>query len=230
MKKNNTDVTVIIPTYNEEKGIGPTLNELHEVLNESYYLVVDGNSTDRTVEIAKQMGADVFVQNGKGKGHAIAQVLNHVNSNTRFVVFIDADYTYPTKTIPEMIEILEKHPRVGMVSANRFKRRFVLRHAMSDVFYFGNRFLAFIHYFLNGVELRDPLTGLRVVRWESLKRWKPKSHGFDVEVELDNYVQRCGYKLREIPIDYRKRLGEKKLRLRHGVLILKRILLESLSR
>jgi len=229
MKKNNADVTVIIPTFNEEKGLEPTIKELREVLEDPRYLVVDGNSIDKTVDMAKQMGADVVVQNGKGKGRALAQALEHVNSDTLYVVFIDADYTYPAKSIPEMIDILEKNPRVGMVTANRFKQRFVLKKAMNDVYYFGNRFLALLQRILDGVELRDPLTGLRVVRWAILKNWKPKSRGFDVEAELNNYVKRYGYKLREIPIEYRQRRGQKKLGIRHGVSILKRILLESLA-
>ena len=81
---------------------------------------------------------------------------------------------------------------------------------------------------LNGIELRDPLTGLRVVRWEMLKNWEPKSDGFDLEVELNHHVERQGYRIVEMPIYYRPRLGEKKLKLRHGFVILKRVLLESL--
>jgi hypothetical protein len=81
---------------------------------------------------------------------------------------------------------------------------------------------------MNGVKLGDPLSGLRVVRLEILKMWKPKSKGFDVEAELNFYVKHEGYKIVEIPIVYRPRLGEKKLKLRHGFVILKRILAESL--
>lgn len=75
----------------------------------------------------------------------------------------------------------------------------------------------------------DPLSGLRVVRWSLLKAWKPKSKGFDIEVELNYQVERKGYGIVEIPIEYRPRLGEKKLRLRHGLTILQRIATESLS-
>jgi hypothetical protein len=74
----------------------------------------------------------------------------------------------------------------------------------------------------------DPLSGLRVVRWSLLKAWKPKSRGFDIEAELNHQVERQGYKTVEIPIDYRDRLGEKKLKLRHGFTILRRIIAESI--
>jgi dolichol-phosphate mannosyltransferase len=99
---------------------------------------------------------------------------------------------------------------------------------MHDLFYLRNRALASIHSFLNGVELRDPLTGLRVVRWEIIRGWKPKSKGFDVEVELNHFVEKTGFTISEIPIYYRKRLGEKKLKLCHGCSILRRIFAESL--
>jgi dolichol-phosphate mannosyltransferase len=81
---------------------------------------------------------------------------------------------------------------------------------------------------LNGVDMRDPLTGLRVVRWEIVRDWRPKSKGFDVEVELNHLVERKGFGIKEIPIHYRPRLGEKKLKLRHGFTILRRILAESM--
>jgi hypothetical protein len=91
-----------------------------------------------------------------------------------------------------------------------------------------NKLLSAAHNLLNGITLKDPLTGLRVIRAELLRGWKIKSQGFDIEVELNHYVERSGYKIVEVPIFYRKRLGEKKLKMRHGATILKRIIAESL--
>ena len=218
---------VIIAALNEEEGIGPTLAELRTVLEDPRYLVVNGDSTDRTVEIAKEMDADVLIQQGSGKGHAVAQAIRNVDSDVKYVVFIDADFTYPAKFVPEMIRILEENPEVGMVTGNRFNSHFRLR-AMNSPFYIGNRFLALAQLLLNRVSLRDPLTGLRVVRWRILKTWQPKSKGFDIEAEMNHRVERKGYKTVEIPINYRHRLGDKKLKLRHGFSILKRIVSESL--
>jgi dolichol-phosphate mannosyltransferase len=143
-----------------------------------------------------------------------------------FVVFTDADYTYPARYIPKMIRILEENPNIGMVCGNRFNQHLDAR-AMHNIFYIGNRFLAFTHNLLNGIALRDPLTGLRVVRWEILKGWSPRSKDFDIEVELNHHVERKGYDIVEVDVDYRPRLGEKKLKLKHGAVILKRMLLES---
>jgi glycosyltransferase involved in cell wall biosynthesis len=221
-------VLVLIAALNEEEGIGHTLLELNKTFDRPNLLIVDGKSTDRTAEIARVMGAEVLVQKGSGKGDAIGHAIMHVNGDVKYVAFIDADFTYPSGYLPEMIRILEEDPGVGMVCGNRFKDELDLGE-MHDILYFGNRLLAFTHNFLNGVALRDPLTGLRVVRWEILRNWKPKSKGFDIEVELNHQVERKGFTIVERPIEYRPRLGNKKLKLRHGLTILKRIVAESLT-
>jgi glycosyltransferase involved in cell wall biosynthesis len=217
---------IIIAALNEELGIGPTIAELLENLHTQRVLVIDGNSRDRTVEIAKNCGAEIVFQDGVGKGDAISKALEHMDSNVDYVVLTDADYTYPAEYLPEMINILERNPSVGMVCGNRFNQLLDAK-ALRNSFYFGNKLLAFVHNMLNGVVLSDPLTGMRVVRAEILRDWLIKSKGFDVEVELNHQVERKGFKIIEVPIKYRQRLGEKKLKIKHGATILKRILLET---
>jgi dolichol-phosphate hexosyltransferase len=217
---------VIIAALNEEEGIGLTIFELKKTLKHPRILVVDGRSSDRTVEVAKNMGADVVLQDGLGKGDALAKAIEHSDLAVDYVVITDADYTYPAEHVPGMIRILERNPDVGMVCGNRFNSNLHL-DKMYDVFYFGNRVIAFLHNLLNGVSLVDPLTGLRVVRAEILRNWKVKSKGFDVEVELNHHVEREGFAIVEVPIKYRERLGEKKLGVRHGAEILRRIMLET---
>jgi len=219
---------VMIAALNEEKGIGPTLAEIRQFLDEPLCLVVDGQSVDGTAKVAEAMDAQVIFQKGSGKGDAIAMAMEHARAlDVKYVVFIDADFTYPAEYLPKMIRILEENPDVGMVCGNRFNTHLHLGK-MHDVLYTGNRMIAFVHNLLNGVHMHDPLTGLRVVRWEILREWKPKSKSFDLEVELNHYVERKGYRILEVPIYYRPRLGEKKLQLKDGFTILKRILLESL--
>jgi len=225
---NYPSTLVMVAALNEEEGIGLTLAEIKSVLDVPLCLVVDGQSTDGTVKVARAVGAQVVFQKGSGKGDAIATAIEHVRAlDVKYVVFIDADFTYPAEFLPKMIGILEENPDVGMVCGNRFNEHFHLR-GMHNIFYLGNRLLAFTHNFLNGVAMRDPLTGLRVVRWEILKDWRPKSKSFDVEVELNHHVERKGYGIEEVPIYYRPRLGEKKLQFKHAFTILKRILLETI--
>ena len=112
-----------------------------------------------------------------------------------------------------MIKILENDPTIGMVTGNRFDS-LLTTNRLSNPFYFGNRLIAIAQYLFNGIKLVDPLTGLRLIRWGILKNWTPKSKGFDIEAEMNYRVERQGFKIFEIPIIYRKRLGEKKLKIR----------------
>ncbi|MDH7563431.1 MAG: glycosyltransferase family 2 protein [Candidatus Bathyarchaeota archaeon] len=228
-KARDKQVLAIVAALNEEQGIRRTIAELRQHLGKPWVLVVDGNSCDRTVRIAKDEFADVIFQQGRGKGDAIAEAIKYARTfvgDVDYAVFTDADYTYPAEFLPEMIGILDENPQIGMVCGNRFNSHFHLK-SMRNMFYFGNRLLAFTHNMLNGVQMRDPLTGLRVVRWDILKNWTPLSQGFDIEVELNHHVERCGYGIAEIPISYRPRLGEKKLKMKHGITIFRRILTES---
>jgi glycosyltransferase involved in cell wall biosynthesis len=228
MTELNASISVIIATLNEEQGIGPTIGEMQKVLNYPYMVVVDGNSVDRTIEIAKNMGVDVMLQEGQGKGDAMFQGIKGLTSKVPYLVFTDADYTYPAEYVPKMIEVLEQNSNAGMVIGNRFKGQYNISKSITNPFYIGNKMLAIAQLVMNGIKLGDPLSGLRVVRSEAIDGWKPKSKGFDVEAEMNSFVERRGYKIMEVPIDYRDRMGEKKLKLRHGLGIMKRILAESL--
>jgi dolichol-phosphate mannosyltransferase len=188
-------------------------------------LVVDGKSSDRTAEIATNLDAKVIYQDGKGKGDALTKAFENADPNLDYIILTDADYTYPAEYVPEMIKALEENPLIGMVCGNRLNGD-VDKKALHNVFHIGNKMLAWAHKVLNGVPLQDPLTGLRVIRTEILQDWDMKSKGFDIEVELNHLVAQRGFMIKEIPIAYRARLGEKKLKVKDGLTILKRILLE----
>src|SRR5665647_722871 len=221
-------INVFIAALNEEEGVGATISELSENINVNRILLIDGHSHDRTVDVAKECGAEIFFQDGKGKGDALAKAVQCMGADVEYVVITDADFTYPAEHLPEMIQILENNPQVGMVCGNRFSKQ-TKGNAFQGRFTFGNKLLAFAHSFLNGIDLQDPLTGLRVIRANILRNWNIKSKGFDIEVELNHQVGKQGFETIEVPIDYRVRLGEKRLKMKHGVSILKRILFETFN-
>jgi glycosyltransferase involved in cell wall biosynthesis len=223
--KNRYSAQLVIAALNEAPGIGLTIAEMMDTLGNIPVIVVDGKSKDRTGQIAKNLGAKVVCQDGVGKGDALAKALEYINSDCDYVILTDGDYTYPAEYVPKMIGILEENPLIGMVCGNRLTES-VDEEALRSVFHVGNKFLRFAHNLLNGEPLEDPLTGLRVIRTEILHNWYVKSKGFDIEVEMNHLVEQRGFRIREIPICYRARLGEKKLKVSHGLTILKRILLE----
>lgn len=219
---------IFIAALNEEEGVGATITELAENITAKRILLIDGHSQDRTVEVAKEHGAEIIFQDGKGKGDALAKAVQCMGADVEYVVITDADFTYPAENVPEMIQILENNPHVGMVCGNRFSKQ-AEGNGFQGRFTFGNKLLAFAHGFFNGINLQDPLTGLRVLRADILRKWVIKSKGFDIEVELNHQVGKQGFETIEVPIEYRERLGEKKLKMKHGATILKRILFESLN-
>src|SRR4030065_331662 len=190
---------LIIAALNEAPGIGLTIAEMKDTLGEISVLVVDGRSSDRTVEIAKNLGANVVCQDGVGKGDALAKALEHADLNADYGILTDADYTYPAEYVPAMIRVLEENPLIGMVCGNRLNGH-VDKEAWQGVFHIGNELLALAHNMLNGVPLQDPLTGLRVIRAEVLRGWLVKSKGFDIEVELDHLGGRRGFTIRALPL------------------------------
>ena len=219
---------MLIPALNEESGIGPTINDLNSKLGNQHILLIDGNSCDNTVQIAKESGAEILFQKGRGKGPALYQGLKHTKLQTGYIILIDADYTYPAKEIPIMIDILDKNPKVGMVTGNRLSN-ILEKKNLSCLIYLWNKLLSLAHNLLNGISLNDPLSGLRVIRAEILRDWSLESKGFDIEIELNLLVRRKGYDIAEIPTRYRPRKGEKKLKIKDGWVILQRIIKESVN-
>jgi len=221
-----SDTQIIITALNEERGIELTLTELNQKFESVKIIVVDGNSVDKTVEVAKCLGAIIAFQDGIGKGDALAKGIQCLDASTEYVIITDADFTYPIDSLPKMIQILKENQKIGMVCGNRFGGN-TNTEAFHGLLSFGNKFIALTHNILNGVALQDPLTGLRVVRADILRTWQIQSKGFDIEVELNHYVERMGYATKEVPIQYRPRIGEKKLKITDGATILKRILMET---
>ena len=212
------EITIIIPTLNEAPGIEPTIKEYQKAFPDAHILVVDGGSTDGTIEIARSLGAEVIQQEGKGKGKAIKTAIEHIKNNKhqpKYVIITDGDYTYPAKPAKTMIKILENHPEIGMVTGDRF-HIYGLRSYLTNTFGLGNLILKILHICLNRVRMKDPLTGLRAIKWKLVEKWEPKAKHFEVEVEINNYIKNKA-KIVEIPINYRERLGTKKLKVKHGI-------------
>jgi glycosyltransferase involved in cell wall biosynthesis len=226
--KNKPLISLVIAAYNEEEGIAPTITEYKKIISEAQIIVVDGNSSDRTIELSEKLGAEILIQDSKGKGDAVAKGLSYLNDDTSYVIFTDADYTYPANHLNKMIKVLNNDPKVGMVLGNRFNEIYK-NQSDRNQFYLGNRILGFAHRLFNGVDLNDPFTGLRIMRYDLVKNWTPNSMGFDIEAELNHHILKKGYEIVEIPIKYRKRLGKKKLGFKHGLSILRRIILQNFN-
>jgi dolichol-phosphate mannosyltransferase len=208
------DVTVIIPTLNEERAIGEVVEKFRRLGFEKI-LVIDGNSKDRTREIATEKGAKVVIQSGKGKGQAVAEAFQMTDSDV--VVLIDGDGTYLPEDVRKLLEPIEKGVAEHVVG-NRLAG--YEKGAFTKLNLIGNKLLNLFFRLAYGVALRDILSGYRALKKEVYKSVNLRKTGFEVEAELTVETLAKGYRILEVPIRYRKREGETKLNpLRDGIRI-----------
>ncbi len=200
-------VTVVIPTLNERDAIGLVIDEFRNC-GYSNILVVDGGSTDGTVEIVRSKGVKLVFQEGKGKASAIATALRYVD--TPYVLIVDGDYTYPARFLDEMLRVMEEHRCDEVIGVRAYGE------GHTSVFRFGNAVLTKVFNFLFGTKLRDVLSGMYLLRRESVSDLLFEMKGFSIESEIAAHIASTGGRICEVPIEYRKRLGKKKLGIRHG--------------
>lgn len=206
----NTKICIIIPTLNEESSIGKVIDEIpRKPLEDSGYtvdvVVVDGLSTDQTVQIAKGKGARILYETRTGKARAIRTALEKVESD--YVFMLDGDFTYSASHIPAMLNVLQNYP-VVIGSRLRGKRE---KGALRKVNLIGNHLLTAIANILYGTSISDLCTGFWGFRKEVVQNLNLTSEGFQLEAELLVQVAKKGYKIGEVPILYRCRAGKAKL-------------------
>jgi glycosyltransferase involved in cell wall biosynthesis len=219
MSVSRSKILIVLPTLNEEQTIGKVIDEIPKpALEQAGYavqvLVVDGNSTDRTREIAEEKEASIVVERRRGKGIAVAAALGSVEAD--FIFMLDADYTYPAGYIPDMLKLLTNH---HAVLGSRLKGRRE-EGAMSRLNLVGNHLLSLLAMVLYQRKISDICTGFWGFRGEVVKNLKFRATAFDLEAEIFSQLARKGYSIAELPIDYRRRYSPPKLRsLRDGTRI-----------
>ncbi|MDW7990393.1 MAG: S-layer glycoprotein N-glycosyltransferase AglJ [Archaeoglobaceae archaeon] len=210
-------VTVVVPTLNEEEGIGVVVESFKKLGFE--VLVIDGGSRDKTREIALEKGAKVILQTGKGKGNAISEAFRIVESDV--IVLVDGDGSYLAEEVGVLLEPIEKGVADHTVG-NRFA--YYESGAFTRLNLIGNKLLNLFFRFAYGVNLTDILSGYRALRKEVYKSIEIRKSGFEVEAEITVETLSKGFKILEVPISYRRREGKTKLRpLRDGIRIGKTI-------
>ena len=224
------EVSIIIPALNEEETIGRVIDEIiDEDIGKSRYrvevTVVDNNSTDRTREIAEGKNVNVIVEPARGKARAVNKAFKAIDSD--FVFIIDADYTYPATFIPAMLQMLDGE--YDVVLGSRLKGR-IEEGAMTRFNLFGNRLLAWLASTLFKTKISDLCTGCWGFKQTALKNLRIDATGFDLEANLFVEIARKGYRLGELPIDYRRRATPPKLHgIRDGFKIIKILLMKRLT-
>ncbi|MBP8979241.1 glycosyltransferase family 2 protein [Candidatus Dojkabacteria bacterium] len=161
---------IYMPALNEEKGLGGVIKDLPkkiEGIDEIKTLVVDDGSTDRTVEIARENGADVISHGtNKGVGSAFHSAVEYALDNrVDILVSIDADRQFNSKQIPEIIQPILKN-EADMVTGDRFHSG--IPENMSKTKYWGNKQMSRLISLLSGKKFRDVSCGFRAYGREAL--------------------------------------------------------------
>jgi len=172
------DVCVLIPTLDEATTIADVIEGFYEQQGYTNVVIVDGNSTDGTREIAREHGAEVLVQSGDGKGQAVREALEYVT--VPYVLMADGDGTYDPADADKMVEPLSRG--YEHVIGNRFAE--MDDDAMRALNGFGNRMINRAFGFVHGANYEDILSGYRAFTVESFERLSLDSDGFTIETEL----------------------------------------------
>jgi len=208
-----TKISIIIPALNEEEAIEGVIraipkNELERMGFDVQILVVDGNSKDRTRELASKAGAEVIVEPRRGYGRAYKTGFAHATGE--IIATADADLTYPVEDIPKFVRMLQEE-NLDFITTNRFA--FMEQDAMSSRNRIGNDVLNLATRLLFHLNLNDSQSGMWVF-WKNILGslvLKSDKMSFSEELKLEAcHFAKCQW--REIPIKYRARVGKIKLR------------------
>jgi glycosyltransferase involved in cell wall biosynthesis len=211
------DVAVVMGTYNEEAAIGSVLADIDRVTDGRAEVVCVDGSSDRTPDIARQMGARVIEQEPQGYGVAVREAV--LAPDRPVVVTTDCDDTYPMERLPDFLERINEG--YDVVSGDRISPRPETMPALNRL---GNRVFAGLASLILGRRLHDVTTGMRAYRRDLLHRieWTENT-GLSAELLMRPVAR--GHRVTEVPIDYDERAGETKLDpFRGGAAIAKSIL------
>lgn len=208
-------VSVVIPTLNEEKGIGPTLDTIdRKAFKKAGWdleiVIVDGASKDRTREEAEKRGARVIIEPRKGYGRAYKTGFAAVDGD--IIVTGDADCTYPFQEIQKYVQILVDSD-LDFITTNRFGA--MTKEAMSFRNKLGNKVLSWTFQSLYFRRVRDSQSGMWIFRRSALARMSPLESfhdgmPFSEEIKVEAFCRK-DIKAIEIPVPYYARAGDVKL-------------------
>lgn len=203
-------LTVVVPVYNEEGSVSPTLDELHQVLQQAGYryeiVVVDDGSSDRTADILRPRRDIQLLQHRRNRGYGAALKTGIAHAKYPLVAITDADGTYPNDRLPELVALTQE---ADMVVGARIGANVTYSKLRSIPKYF---LVAFAQWIAQQ-PIPDINSGMRVFRTDVVKKFLgilPDTFSFTTTITLAMLTN--NYLVRYHPIDYFARKGNSKIK------------------
>jgi len=204
-----------MPTLNEEKGVGKTVDSI----NKAYFkkknweleiFIIDGDSKDKTQDIAKKKGAQIIIEKRKGYGRAYKTGMSQLTGD--IIVTGDADATYPFDRIHEYIQMLIDND-LDFITTDRFAE--LKQGSMSLQHRFGNLILAKTLQVLFLINIKDSQSGMWIFKRAALEKIQPledfnNGMPFSEEIKIEMFSSK-NVKAKEIPSTLKPREGEVKI-------------------
>jgi glycosyltransferase involved in cell wall biosynthesis len=189
-------VAVLVPCFNEEAAVATVVADFRKSLPAAEIFVYDNNSTDRTVAVARECGAQVRSERRQGKGHVVRRMFSDIDAD--IYVLVDGDATYDAASAPRMIDaLLSDH--LDMVVGLRVDQ---IQAAWRPGHRAGNWMLTGFLSQVFGQAFKDILSGYRVFSRRFVKSFPVLSDGFEIETELSVHALELALPVAEIETPY----------------------------
>lgn len=217
-------IAVLIPCYNESITISKVVSDFRKVLPQAIVYVYDNNSNDDTTKLAEEAGAIVVQEPRQGKGNVLRQMVRDIDAD--YYILVDGDDTYPAESSLKMLEILQED-KADMVIGDRITCGAYGKENKRPFHDFGNKLVRYLIYRIYGKKLTDVMTGYRAFNRVFAKTLPITTNGFEIETEMSIHAIDKGWRIAQIPVEYRDRPegSESKLKtIRDGTKVLGTIL------
>jgi len=189
-------VAVLVPCFNEEAAVAKVVADFRKALPSAEIFVYDNNSSDRTVAIAREAGAEVRSERRQGKGHVVRRMFADIDAD--IYVLVDGDATYDAASAPRMIDALVSD-HLDMVVGFRVDQAAAAYRPGHRT---GNWMLTSFLASVFGQAFKDILSGYRVFSRRFVKSFPVLSDGFEIETELSVHALELALPVAEIETPY----------------------------